>query len=161
MTDQFFEVPARSKFAGDTKDYVIDLRFLTRSYWIAGRYYVASETVRAPSLPGFGYSANAAGEAGGIEPPWSRTIGGTTQDGSITWTTVTPVGNGVDPISTAVWSVLSGPDSVLTIPSSEALYEETGVTFAAGTSGATYRAQCIATTVAGKVYVVQMDVEVQ
>lgn len=150
----------RIKLAGASKPYTIDFKAWLRSYWIAQRAYNANDYVRPPSVSGFAMQAGAAGEAGVTEPAWPRVLAGTVQDGSITWTAVAPGTNALDAISSVAWSQPNPPDSNLTISGQVNTNEEATATFVSGTQGQTYLIQCAVTTAAGKVYVIQFNLEI-
>lgn len=160
MTDYYLVPPSRKKYAASEKPYTIDLKAYLRSYWIAGRAYNAGDFVRAPSVSGFAYLTDAAGEAGKSEPPWPRTLGGTVQDGSITWEAVLPDTNALDAISSVAWSTINPPDSALLISAQANTNEEASARISAGTAGEVYRVQCLVTTLAQNEYDVQFDLEI-
>jgi hypothetical protein len=160
-TDFDVIVPVRIKRATETKPFTIDWKSYLRSYWIASRRYAQNDIVRSPSISGFAYQAQNAGEAGGAEPNWPRLLGGTTTDGSITWAAIAPGTNAVDTISaTPTWSQVNPPDAALTIGAVTNTVEETTAPFSAGTPGATYRIACTIVTSGGNSYTQQFDLEV-
>lgn len=63
----------------------------TFAVWSASMSSTANYTWTAPTTPnGYCYVASTTGTAGGTEPTWNTTPGGSTTDGSITWTTSSP-----------------------------------------------------------------------
>jgi hypothetical protein len=162
MTDHFLTAPARVKRAGETKPFTIDLHRYLRSYWIAERVQSAGDYVRSPSVSGFAYQCTQAGETGFKEPAFPRTLGTSVTDGSAQWLTVLPGTNALDPLSGApTWTTVSPPDSALIIANVSGTNEETTAQFSAGTPGSTYRVHCRAPTLAGNVYIVEFDLEVE
>jgi len=60
----------------------------TPSTWASAHAYSLGTYVKPSVSTGYYYVVTTAGTSGGTEPVWNTTIGGTTTDGSVTWTTV-------------------------------------------------------------------------
>ncbi len=159
MTDSA-TTPQVWKLAGETRPFTIEWwRFAPlRSYWTPGRRYPVSEFVRAPSQTGFAYQATVAGESGGRAPTWPKTLGGTVVDGSVTWTTVAPGSNALDPIATVVWTAVTTGVTVAAVSNTT---EEATCTVAGGTVEQVYRVRCTATTTAGRIYCGEFDIRIR
>lgn len=160
--DFFITAPKRYKRAGATKPFTVDLRSRLRSFWIAGRAYGANEAVRPFVANGFAFQANAAGQAGNVEPFAALgviTAGQQVVDGSITWTAIVPGTNALDPIASVAWSIVSN-DGALSVVLPSHTNEEATAAFALGTAGMTYRIQALITTAAPLVYEVDFDLQV-
>jgi len=94
-----------------------DPRFLLR--WQANWAYQAGDVVLVPAIPGVIFSCTTAGTSGAYPPPssgtappaWNATVGSTTADGSVVWTSQVnpPVRYVIDPIGwNAVGNTLQG-----------------------------------------------------
>lgn len=55
--------------------------------WAASTAYSLNAFARPTTFAGYVYEATTAGTSGTAEPTWNTTIGGTTTDGTVTWTT--------------------------------------------------------------------------
>lgn len=159
MSDPYLIPECKVMRAGARAAFTIDFKAWLRSYWIAGRDYNDGDFVRSPTLPGFAYQAQSAGEAGATEPAWPRVINGTVQDGSIEWLAVQPGTNAVDAIASVAWSLVS-TDATLVISAQSNTNEEATASFFSTAQGSTDRIQCIVTTVGGQIHPVQFDLEI-
>ena len=63
------------------------------SAWVVSTAYTAGQYVRPSTANTYNYEVTTAGTSGTTEPTWSTTLGGTTTDGTVTWTTVSMRGN--------------------------------------------------------------------
>lgn len=156
MADIYLNAPTRQKRGADVKPFTLNLRKYLRAYWRPGRSYGTGNTVRAPSAPGFAYQALTDGESGATEPNWAGVLGGQTNDGSIKWQAITPVGNALDPIAgSPLWLA---PGALNIVAQSNTSEEATAAI--GGGAQATYRIVCMVTTASGKVYTIAFDLEV-
>ncbi len=60
--------------------------------WAANTAYGLGAYRRPTTANGYAYEVTTAGTSGGSAPTWSTTVGGTTADGTVVWTTRTPTG---------------------------------------------------------------------
>jgi len=63
------------------------------SSWLASTAYTSGQFRRPIIANTFNYEVTTAGTTGTTEPTWDTTLGGTTTDGTVTWTTVSMRGN--------------------------------------------------------------------
>ena len=61
--------------------------------WASSSSYAIGQIVRATTVQEFGlvFKCTTAGTSGGSQPAWPTLIGGTTIDGSVTWTAISAV----------------------------------------------------------------------
>lgn len=158
-----FEVQQRQQPAGSTLPYPIDLSSLAVIPWQPNSYYVANAVVRPSSAKqtGFVYPTASAGQSGENEPAWPVVQGSTVVDGSITWTAQTPPTGGEDAIAQVTWTLVDGPDALLTIT------QETHDSFtvnaminAPPTAGGTYTVKALITMVSGTKYPVTIIISI-
>ena len=152
------DIILRSQLAGANRPYEIDIGERAISAWVPNASIAAGAHTRPSSghETGFLYQANAAGQTGALEPAWSTTLGGTTPDGSLIWTTVAPPAIGEDTIQSVAWTQQSPPDGALTI-TSESLDALTASAYlGGGTVGNTYTVLAEITMVSGAIHPVRI-----
>lgn len=95
---------------GEKEPRLLELTAFCAIRWRAGGIYAANDRVRPlDRAPGFEFEAGGAGQAGGREPRWPTTLGGTVADGSITWTARAISNTSLArTISTATWTAPTG-----------------------------------------------------
>lgn len=83
--------------------------------WAASTSYSVGDVRRATSgNQTLYFHCTTAGTSGGTEPSWNTTIGGTTSDGTVTWTTrKMPNGNVCHSAFGRIWVTSDGDDSVV------------------------------------------------
>lgn len=75
------------KGANDRKPYGFNLTASLARNWAPGLVFAEGDVIRPLRRPtGFEYVAGGDGQTGHREPNWPTELGGTVQDGSITWT---------------------------------------------------------------------------
>ncbi len=148
-----------SQFAGQNLPYIIDVGNAAVVGWNAGISIAANALLRPtnPNQTGFLYKNNGpAGQTGALEPAWSKTVGGTTPDGSLTWTTVAPPAAGEDSILSVTWTQANPPDAALTITLQSFGALTATAYLGAGTSGQIYTINVLVTMVSGAVFRAQI-----
>jgi hypothetical protein len=95
--------------AGETLPFEFDWTQEFASYWAAGGSFPQFSAIRPVSVTtGLEY-VSSGGQAGEEEPTWPTTIGGTVEDGSITWTAQALSNSSLrERISTASWPAVTG-----------------------------------------------------
>jgi hypothetical protein len=102
--------------------------------------YSINTRVRPARATGLQYTATVAGRSGTDEPRWPTTVGGTVQDGSITWTAeAVSVASLLRSLNTATWTA------------------DTGVTVATPTTTTTRASALISGGQLGQKYLVRCD----
>lgn len=95
--------------AGETLPFEFDWTHEFSVFWAAAGYFPALSVVRpVTGITGLEY-VSSGGQAGEEEPTWPTTIGGTVEDGSITWTAQALSNSSLrERISTATWPAVTG-----------------------------------------------------
>lgn len=92
-----------------TFDYIVE----SFTAWSASTAYVVGDLVKPTSHNGYYYECTTAGTSGASEPTWDTTVGGTTSDNTVTWTTrEIPKGNDVLAAFGRIWALNSTGDIV-------------------------------------------------
>jgi hypothetical protein len=130
-------------------DYAVDFEDALARYRLANTAYASNVKVRSKLASGFQFSSSG-GRTGDKEPRWPTTVGGTIQDGSITWTCEAA---STSSLTSTVSSAPFTADTGVTI-SNQSIVGQAGTAFVAGgLDGQTYNVVCTATMADGRIMV--------
>jgi hypothetical protein len=149
--------------AGSKRLYEIDLSSQVVEAWQANIFIAPSALIRPtqPNQNGYVYqNGSQQGQTGALEPAWPNPAAQTVQDGSVTWTALTPVNAGEDQIQSVVWSQVAPPDPLLTISAQANSEVIASALIGGGTSGNIYTVLATVTMVSGAVYPIQIIITV-
>lgn len=149
--------------AGSVRQRVIDVSLQAVPFWQPNVFVAANGVMRPTDLntTGFTFKNGATpGQTGPIEPAWPKVSGGTTTDGSITWTAQAPPATGEDTVVSASWTQQSPPDGALTIATQTTSSLTASAYIGGGTSGQTYRVLAAVTMASGAVYPVLLVISI-
>lgn len=141
------QIEQKTKFSAEPLDYIFDFGLTAVDVWGANAFIQGNE-LRRPSTEnesadgadhstGYIYqNGSAAGQTGKLEPAWATS--GTITDGSITWTPIVPGGSSEDTLQSVTWTLVSPPDSALTVTNESVGTLTASATLTGGTAGLVY-----------------------
>ncbi len=138
----------RTKSAGDRITYRFQFARAIETLWQPGTEYTAGDWVRPPQPNGYEYLCDTGGQSAQDEPDWNTALAGSTNDGSVVWTTSAFSGNARDAITGRVIT----PDDGIDIVTDAIDGDDITVTIEGGTVGQCYDILCEANTAAGEQY---------
>ena len=112
-------------------------------FWEPGREFATNAFVRPPQPTGFSYEAITAGQSGAEAPAFSTTLGGTTTDGEVIWTTRDAGANAFTALTSPAVVVTSTASGAVTAGSAtvvdgKATSSKIEFTLSAGVAGKSY-----------------------
>lgn len=137
-------VPEFAQDPSDTLDYAFDFHDEVAKLWQPGRDHTIGEVIRPARLKstGFQYRCTTAGRTGNREPAFSRTLSGTTKDGSVIWTAEAIASN---TLRKTITGASIQPVAGLVFTSVAFTNDAVGFFVAGGTVGQRYLVTCRAT----------------
>jgi hypothetical protein len=151
MEPECIGIIERSQDPSEKLDYTVDFEHALTRFRLPDANYSAGVKVRSQLAPGFQFSSSG-GHTSNKEPRWPTAIGGTVQDGSITWTAeaLTTASLTSTVSGTPAWTV---DNAAITI-GSPSIVGQAGTAFlSGGQDGQTFQALCTATMADGRIMV--------
>jgi hypothetical protein len=156
--------------AEERQDYAFNVTDEFALRWQPNRAYQTGQAVRPNALPGTGfeYVATAADSSGGMsadqEPNWTKTVGATVVDGSITWTCQLPTYDSLrERIDSVDWDSDSDPSDLVLADQVEQDIpglQEARIWVSGGVVGQVYNCRALITTEAGARYECRLEVTI-
>lgn len=140
----------RSQDPSEKLDYTVNFEDALSRYRLPNTSYASLVKVRSQLASGFQFSSSG-GRSGDKEPRWPTVIGGTAQDGSITWTCEAAATTSLtSTVSSAPFTV----DNAAIVISNQAVIGQAGTALlAGGVDGQSYNVVCTATMADGRIMV--------